>query len=168
VQRGVDVVTGIGGDMFTAMRSTLAAQRALENEHHLDHGTDPERLELTSRDVLEFGTIDGARACGLDGKIGSITPGKEADLVLLRTDRLNLHPVNNPVAQVALAANTANVDTVLVAGRVVKRDGELVGVDIARVRRLADESRDRLLAAVPGACIGGSWMPDTTFVTAEA
>ena len=164
----IDVCTGIGGDMFTAMRSTLAAQRALENEHHLDHGTDPERLELTSRDVLQFGTIDGARACGLDGKIGSITPGKEADLVLLRTDRLNLHPVNNPVAQVALAANTANVDTVLVAGRVVKRDGELVGVDIARVRRLADESRDRLLAAVPGACIGGSWMPDTTFVTAEA
>jgi cytosine/adenosine deaminase-related metal-dependent hydrolase len=163
----IDVCTGIGGDMFTAMRSTLAAQRARENEEHLDAGTDPERLELTSRDVLEFATIDGARACGLDGKVGSLSPGKQADIVLLRTDMLNMHPVNNPVAQVALAANTANVDTVLVAGRVVKRDGHLTGVDVARVRRLADESRDRLLAAVPGASTGGGWTPDTNFATAE-
>jgi 5-methylthioadenosine/S-adenosylhomocysteine deaminase len=164
----IDICTGIGGDMFTAMRATLAAQRALENEHHLDHGTDSERLELSSRDVLEFATIEGARSCGLEAKIGSITPGKEADLVLLRTDMLNLHPVNNPVAQVALAANTANVDTVLVAGRVVKRDGRLVCADLRRTRRLADESRDRLIAAVPGARVGGDWSPDPQFVVAEA
>jgi 5-methylthioadenosine/S-adenosylhomocysteine deaminase len=164
----IDVCTGIGGDMFTAMRATLAAQRALENEHHLDHGTDPQRLELTSRDVLQFATIEGARACGLDSKIGSITPGKEADLVLLRTDMLNLHPVNNPVAQVALAADTVNVDSVLVAGRVVKRDGRLVCADVARACRLADESRDRLFAAVPGACIGGDWAPGTSFAVGEA
>ncbi|MEA2211824.1 MAG: 5-methylthioadenosine/S-adenosylhomocysteine deaminase [Solirubrobacteraceae bacterium] len=164
----IDVCTGIGGDMFTAMRATLAAQRAMENEDHLNHGTDPERLELTSRDVLQFATIDGARACGFDSKIGSITPGKEADLVLLRTDVLNLHPVNNPVAQVALAASTVNVDTVLVGGRVVKREGHLVDVDVARVRRLADESRDRLIAAVPGARVGGDWTPNTRFAVAEA
>ena len=154
--------------MFTAMRATLAAQRALENEHHLDHGTDPERLELTSRDVLEFATIEGARSCGLAHKIGSITPGKEADLALLRTDMLNLFPVNNPVAQVALAANTVNVDTVLVGGRVVKRDGHLVSADLRRVRRLADESRDRLIAAVPGARVGGHWTPNPQFAVAEA
>jgi 5-methylthioadenosine/S-adenosylhomocysteine deaminase len=164
----IDVCTGIGGDMFAAMRATLAAQRALENEDHLDQGTDPERLELTTRDVLEFATIEGARASGLESKIGSITPGKEADVVLLRTDMLNLHPVNHPVAQVALAASTANVDTVLVAGRIVKRAGRLVGVDLAHVRRLADQSRDRLLAAVPGARIGGDWVPDTRFAVAEA
>jgi 5-methylthioadenosine/S-adenosylhomocysteine deaminase len=164
----IDVCTGIGGDMFTAMRATLAAQRALENEDHLNHGTDPERLELTSRDVLEFATTEGARACRLDSKVGSITPGKEADLVLLRTDMLNLHPVNHPVAQVALAANTANVDAVLVAGRFVKRHGQLVCADVARAHRLADESRDRLLAAVPGARIGGDWFPDINFAVAES
>jgi 5-methylthioadenosine/S-adenosylhomocysteine deaminase len=164
----IDICTGIGGDMFTAMRATLAAQRALENEYHLDHGTDPEHLELTSRDVLEFATIEGARSCGLDSRVGSITPGKEADLVLLRTDLLNLHPVNNPVAQVALAANTVNVDTVLVAGRVVKRGGQLLSGDIARACQLADESRDRLIAAVPGARVGGDWSPDPQFAVAEA
>jgi 5-methylthioadenosine/S-adenosylhomocysteine deaminase len=164
----IDVCTGIGGDMFTAMRASLAAQRAMENEDHLNRGTDPERLELTSRDVLQFATIEGARACGLDSKIGSITPGKEADLVLLRTDMLNLHPVNNPVAQVALAASTVNVDTVLVAGRIVKRGGHLVDVDVARVRRLANQSRDRLVAGVPGARIGGEWVPGTSFAVAEA
>jgi cytosine/adenosine deaminase-related metal-dependent hydrolase len=164
----IDVCTGIGGDMFTAMRATLAAQRALENEDHLDRGTDPQRLELTSRDVLQFATIEGARACGLDSKIGSITPGKEADLVLLRTDMLNLHPVNNPVAQVALAADTVNVDSVLVAGRIVKRDGRLVCADVPRACRLADESRDRLFAAVPGACVGGDWVPGTSFAVGES
>jgi 5-methylthioadenosine/S-adenosylhomocysteine deaminase len=162
----IDICTGIGGDMFTAMRATLAAQRAMANEDHLKRGTDPE-LELTSRDVLQFATIEGARACGLHHKIGSITPGKEADLVLLRTDMLNLHPVNNPVAQVALAANTANVDAVLVAGRFVKRDGQLVCADVARAHQLADESRDRLLAAVPGARTGGDWVPGIDFAVAE-
>ena len=159
----IDVCTGCGGDMFTAMRSTLSMQRALENEEHLDAGTNPEQLQLTTQDILEFATIQGARACGLDDRIGSLTPGKQADLVLLRTDLLNMHPVNNPVAQVALAANAANVDTVLVGGRVLKRDGQLVGVDLDRVRRLARDSRDRLLAAVPGAVGGGSWMPEVDY-----
>jgi hypothetical protein len=80
---------------------------------------------------------------------------------------LNLRPVNHPVAQIALAANTANVDAVLVAGRFVKRDGQLLCSDVARAHRLADESRDRLLAAVPGARIGGDWVPGIDFAVAE-
>ncbi|HMJ34258.1 MAG TPA: amidohydrolase family protein [Baekduia sp.] len=154
----IDVCTGIGGDMFAAMRSTLSMERAMANDAMLNAGVTPERLEVTSRDVLEFATIQGARALGLDDRTGSITPGKDADLVLLRTDQLNMFPVNHPVASVALAANTSNVDTVLVRGQVVKRDGELVGVDLARLRRLADDSREFLLSSV-GAPRDGAWQP---------
>jgi 5-methylthioadenosine/S-adenosylhomocysteine deaminase len=154
----VDVCTGIGGDMFAQMRSTLSMQRAMANDDMLNAGETPDRLELTTRDVLEFATIEGARALGVEDRTGSITPGKEADLVLLRTDALNMFPVNNPVASVALAANTANVDTVLVRGRVVKRDSQLVDVDRQRLRRLADESRDYLLDAV-NAPRDGAWEP---------
>ncbi|MDX6731495.1 MAG: 5-methylthioadenosine/S-adenosylhomocysteine deaminase, partial [Baekduia sp.] len=154
----IDVCTGIGGDMFAAMRSTLSMQRAMANDEMLNAGVTPEHLEVTTRDVLEFATIQGARALGLEDRTGSITPGKDADLVLLRTDQLNMFPVNHPVASVALAANTSNVDTVLVRGEVVKRNGVLVGVDLPRLRRLADDSRDFLLSSVQ-APRDGAWQP---------
>ena len=155
----IDVCTGIGGDMFTAMRTTLAMQRALDNDRVIRAGGAPQHLELTARDVLEFATIQGARTLGLADRAGSVTPGKDADLVLLRTDQLNMLPVNNPVASVALAANTRNIDVVMVGGTVLKRRGELTGADLAEVRKLAEASRDRLIAAVPGAALGGAWQP---------
>jgi 5-methylthioadenosine/S-adenosylhomocysteine deaminase len=155
----IDVCTGIGGDMFSQMRTSLAMARALTNHRHLEAGITPDHLELTTRDVLEFATLQGARAAGLDHRTGSLSVGKDADVVLLRTDRLNLHPVNHPVAAVALGANTSNVDTVLVAGDVVKRDGELVGYDLPRVRRLVCDSRDELLTKAEGAQVGGHWVP---------
>ena len=85
---------------------------------------------LTPRDVLSFATIDGARACGLDHRVGSLSPGKEADIVLIRTNALNVAPVIDPVASVVLYADTANVDSVFVRGRAVKRDGAMVGIDV--------------------------------------
>jgi 5-methylthioadenosine/S-adenosylhomocysteine deaminase len=108
--------------------------------------------------VLEFATIEGARACGLEHKTGSLTPGKEADVVLIRTVRPNLTPVNHPVGNVVLAANTSNVDSVFVAGRQIKRDGKLVNVDLARALRLAHESRDYLFENT-GMETGGGWAP---------
>jgi cytosine/adenosine deaminase-related metal-dependent hydrolase len=155
----VDVCTGIGGDMFTAMRATLAMQRALDNDAIIRAGGKPETLSITARDVLEFATVEGARALGLEQRTGSVTPGKDADLLLIRTDRLNMLPVNNPVASVALAANTSNIDTILVAGRVVKRDGVLTGTDTKNVRRLAESSRDYLVTHTHGAALGGTWQP---------
>jgi cytosine/adenosine deaminase-related metal-dependent hydrolase len=159
----IDVCTGIGGDMFGAMRSTLAMQRALDHDRNIEAGLTPTYLDLTARDVLEFATIAGARTLGMADTIGSITPGKQADLVLLRTDMLNMFPVNNPVASAALAANPSNIDTVLVAGRIVKQDGKLTTVDVARVRRLAEESRDYLLGEVTDAELGGGWQPPATW-----
>src|SRR5262249_62317918 len=85
---------------------------------------------LTHRDVLEFATIEGARATGLDHKVGSITPGKQADLVLLRADRINVAPLIDPVTSAVVFADTSNVDSVFVAGKAVKRNGELVGHDL--------------------------------------
>jgi cytosine/adenosine deaminase-related metal-dependent hydrolase len=155
----IDVCTGIGGDMFTAMRTTLAMQRALDNDRVISAGGTPKRLELTARDVLEFATVQGARTLGLADRTGSLTPGKAADLLLLRTDQLNMLPVNNPVASVALAANTSNIDIVMVGGAVRKRRGQLTGVDLAQVRKLAEASRDRLIAATAGAALGGAWQP---------
>jgi cytosine/adenosine deaminase-related metal-dependent hydrolase len=99
---------------------------------------------LTVREVLEFATIEGARANGLDRKIGTLTPGKDADIILLRTDRLNVMPMNHAVGAVVTSMGPQNVDTVLIAGKVMKRNGQLVGVDFGRLVRLGDEARDRL------------------------
>ena len=102
---------------------------------------------LTVREVLEFATIEGARANGLDRKIGTLTPDKDADIILLRTDRLNVMPMNNAVGAVVTSMGPQNVDTVLIAGKVMKRNGQLVGVDFGRLARLGDEARDRLYAS---------------------
>jgi cytosine/adenosine deaminase-related metal-dependent hydrolase len=116
--------------------------------------------------MVEFATFQGARACGLDDKIGSLTPGKEADLIMIKTDSLSLTPMNNPWGAVVYAGHPGNVDTVLVKGRVVKRDGKLLDIDVDRVRRLATETRDYLLAEAPSdptiadAGVGGDWTPE--------
>ena len=100
---------------------------------------------LTCRDVLEFATIEGARCAGLDSKTGSITPGKEADLVLLQADRLNVWPLNNAAGSVVNLMGTSNVESVFIAGKVRKWRGALVGVDEARVKRVVSDGRDGVL-----------------------
>ena len=95
--------------------------------------------------MLEFACVQGARCASLDGKIGTLAPGKEADLLLLRTDRLDIAPINNAPSVVANLMNPSHVDAVFIAGRVKKWRGTLVGVDQARVRRLAQEARDAVM-----------------------
>jgi 5-methylthioadenosine/S-adenosylhomocysteine deaminase len=141
----IDDVPSAGGDMFSTMRTAFAVQRGLDGG-------------LRSRDLLEFTTVDAARSCGLGSRTGSITPGKDADVILLRTDDLTVFPVTDPVATVVSAGHPGLVDTVLVAGRVVKRDGVLVGVDLAALRTRLLASRDRIAAAA-GIPLDGSWRP---------
>ena len=100
---------------------------------------------ITCRDVLEFATIEGARCADLESKVGSLTPGKEADIVLLAADRINAWPLNNAPGVVVNVMNPGHVETVLIAGKVKKWRGSLVDVDIARVRRLAQEARDAVM-----------------------
>ena len=129
------------GDLFTQMKLALAAERLLTANRLL-----PDEVPAVKvRDALEFATIVGARACGLDQRIGSLSVGKDADIVTVRGTDLNLSPVSDPVGAVVLAAHAGNVDTVLVRGVVKKRNGRLVDVDLDRIRAAAAESRDRLL-----------------------
>jgi cytosine/adenosine deaminase-related metal-dependent hydrolase len=147
----VDVVTAVGGDLFDEMRTALQMERALQNQAAMDKGEQAPQLELKARDVLEFATIEGARTCGLEEWVGSITPGKQADLILLRRDTLNLTPLNKPDGSVVLSAGPKNVDTIFVAGKMVKKEGKLINCDLERVRQLANESRNHLFntAGVP-------------------
>lgn len=141
----VDVETNVPNDMFTQMRSAISLQHMLVFEQRLAGREDAPEL-VTTRDVIEWATIEGARANGLDHKVGTLTPGKEADIIMLRTDRPNVFPVNDPIGAVVWGMDTSNVDTVMVAGRVLKRGGQLVGVDLNRVRTLAYQSRDYVVA----------------------
>jgi 5-methylthioadenosine/S-adenosylhomocysteine deaminase len=141
----VDVETNMSADMFTVMRSTFTLQRALLNERALAGEQNLPRL-LTCRDVLEMATIEGARVSHLDQKVGTLTPGKEADIIMLRTDAINVTPLNNAPGAVVTLMDTSNVDTVLIAGKIVKRNGKLVGVDLNHIRRTVEASRDAVLA----------------------
>jgi cytosine/adenosine deaminase-related metal-dependent hydrolase/ribose/xylose/arabinose/galactoside ABC-type transport system permease subunit len=133
----VDVETNVPGDMFNQMRSVLALQRARATAL----GRDP----VSPREVLTYATVDGARANGLDHKVGSLTPGKQADVIMLRTDLINVTPLNDPATAVVAGMDTSNVDTVIIAGRVMKRAGRLEHVDWPAVKRAVEESRDYVI-----------------------
>lgn len=137
-----DTETKCTADMFTQMRMLYAYYRSWRGG---GHSTVPVPPNLTLRDVLEFATIEGARAVGLDDRIGSLTPGKQADVVLIRATDINLAPVLDPVAAVVLAAHPGNVHSVLVAGKFAKTDGRPVGVDHSALVRDAKMSQSRVL-----------------------
>jgi cytosine/adenosine deaminase-related metal-dependent hydrolase/ribose/xylose/arabinose/galactoside ABC-type transport system permease subunit len=133
----VDVETNVPSDMFNQMRSILPLQRAQAARADKD--------PVSAREVLTYATVEGARANGLDSKVGTLTPGKQADLILLRTDRMNVTPLNDPATAVVTGMDTSNVDTVIIGGRVMKQGGRLLHVDWPAVRRMAVESRDRVI-----------------------
>ena len=159
----IDVCSSNGGHMFGTMRAAIGTQRGFDNEDARNAGkASVDEMELTCRQVLEFATIEGARACGMDSKIGSLTPGKRADIILVRTDTWSMTPLNNPIGQFVYNAHPGLVDTILVDGKVVKRDGKLLTADFARVRRLANDARDdivRRAAGKNGLQLGGEWIP---------
>ena len=121
---GVDVESNISGDMFTVMRMALQTQRALDNKAAVRADGAPEPA-ISPREALEWATIEGARALGLEDRIGSLAPGKAADLILIDASHINLFPVHDPVESVVFHANPSNVDTVMIGGRIVKRGGRL-------------------------------------------
>ncbi|RPI95022.1 MAG: hypothetical protein EHM40_04585 [Chloroflexi bacterium] len=140
----VDVETNVPGDMFTQMRSVMSLQHAQSYEKQLAGDTKaPERI--TTRDVLAYATIEGARANGLAHKTGSLTPGKDADIIMLRTDRPNVFPINDPIGAVVWGMDTGNVDSVFVAGKPMKREGKLLHVDWNAVKKAVIESREHVM-----------------------
>ena len=139
-----DTETKCTGDMFTQMRHLLAYYRSRMGGGHSHVAGAP--ATLSTRDVLEFATIRGAEATGLERRTGSLTPGKQADLIFVRGTDLNLVPVSDPVAAVVLAAHPGNVDSVFVAGRAVKRGGVMQRDDLDRLREAARASQDYVLS----------------------
>lgn len=142
---GIDIASNNGADMLTQLRLCLQVQRSLENYKLEKSGIAPKVINRKVRDFLEAATIGGAKALNLDSKIGSITPGKEADLILIRADTVNMVPVIDPVASVAFYANVSNVDTVIVQGKILKQNGQLVGINWSDIAQKLKESSDRIV-----------------------
>ena len=173
----VDVECTLTADFFTQMRSCMNLQRVVLNQMILNQGLPPDPVDwglpghppdvpkrivwptppddlpapLTTRDVLRFGTINGAKALRLDGKVGSLTPGKEADIIILDATRINVVPLNQVPGAVVSLMDRSNVETVIVAGKILKWKGKLQGVDIAHLRTQLENSRDYVFskAGVP-------------------
>jgi cytosine/adenosine deaminase-related metal-dependent hydrolase len=137
----------VAQDFFSVMRAVFTLQhlqlfqRAFAGEQNL-----PRRL--SPRDLLEFATIEGARCANLESKTGSLTPGKEVDIVLLAADRISTWPLSNAPGTVVNLMNPSHVETVLIGGKVKKWRGRLVGVDVPRVLRMAEDARDALMRRV--------------------
>jgi 5-methylthioadenosine/S-adenosylhomocysteine deaminase len=176
----VDVECTLTADFFTQMRSMMNQQRALVNQMTLDLGssgtsTVPNPLDwgipvspppnqwpaypngtlpapLTTRDVLRFATINGAKGLGLDSKVGTLTPGKEADIIILDATRINVAPLNQVPGAVVSLMDRTNVETVIVAGKVRKWRGQLLDnstgfpVDLRGLRAQLEASRDYLFS----------------------
>jgi cytosine/adenosine deaminase-related metal-dependent hydrolase len=126
--------------MFGMMRTVFNLQRLfiLQRKRNGEQNLPP---LLTAREVLEFATIEGARCADLESKVGTLTPGKDADIVMLRADRFDVWPLNNAPGTVVNLMNPSHVENVFIAGKVKKWRGNLVGIDVARVMRQAQEAR---------------------------
>jgi cytosine/adenosine deaminase-related metal-dependent hydrolase len=142
-----DVATTASADQFTQMHAIFASERGRRFEVAWEADMDPTDL-VTSRNVLEWATIGGAKVAGLADRTGSITPGKKADIVVIDGGAVNVAPIIDPVAAVVCAADISNVRTVLVGGRVMKEDGRLIA-DLSGPRQLVEASRDYLVSQVP-------------------
>ncbi|HEY7299809.1 MAG TPA: amidohydrolase family protein [Xanthobacteraceae bacterium] len=136
--------TTVGQDMFAIMRTAFDLQRLMVQQRMRRNEPNLPPL-LTCREVLAFATIDGARCALLDSKIGSLAPGKDADIVMLRADRPDVWPMNNAASMVVNRMNPSHVDAVFIAGKVRKWRGNLVGIDLERVMRLAQEARQAVM-----------------------
>jgi cytosine/adenosine deaminase-related metal-dependent hydrolase len=154
----VDVECTLTADFFTQMRSTMNVQRALVNQMVLEQGnfSPPNQWPtpapgtpplLTTRDVLRFATMNGAKALRLDRKTGSLTPGKEADIIILDANAINVAPLNQVPGAVVSLMDRSNVETVIVAGKVRKWKGKLLDTNLSRLRAQLEDSRDYLFAA---------------------
>ncbi len=152
---GVDDERIAPGDLFAQMRETISLQHATVFDRKLIGKAGLPRL-MNTRDVIRYATVESARAAGLRGVVGSLEVGMQADLIVLRTDRPNVFPINDPIGAVVWGMDTSNVDRVIVAGRTLMRDGALEA-DVARARELATSALARVMAAsgtVPAAAGG--------------
>jgi cytosine/adenosine deaminase-related metal-dependent hydrolase len=153
-----DVEVTMTADFFTQMRVAMNMQRMVVNQMILEQGnfypptqwpTPAPGLPplLTTRDVLRYATINGAKALRLENKVGTLTPGKEADIIVLDATALNVAPLNQVPGAVVSLMDRTNVETVIVAGKVRKWRGQLLDVNLRRLLQQIEASRDYLFHA---------------------
>jgi cytosine/adenosine deaminase-related metal-dependent hydrolase len=144
----VDNETSYSGDMFMEMRVAFYLQRVMGMHQQRCCGAEHHPVvTLPAHDLLKAATVDGAACAGLQDKVGCLAPGKQADLILINAQDINLYPSGNAFGTVVHAAERSNVDTVMIGGRIVKHGGKVLGVDGERLRAAIDESREHLFAA---------------------
>ena len=141
IDRGIRPGLGVGderlapGDVFAQMRAVISVQHATSFDRKLAGKGGVPNL-LGTREVIRYATVDGARAAGLADITGSLSPGKRGDVIVLRADRPNIAPVNDPIGAVVWGMDTSNIDWVFVGGTSLVENGELTA-DVARARALA-------------------------------
>ncbi len=145
-----DVECTLTADLFTQMRTAMALQRMFVNANKLGEPSMPATAGValaTARDALQWATMNGARDLKLDRKVGSLSPGKEADIIILDAEAINVAPLNHAPGAVVSLMERSNVETVIVAGQVRKWKGRMKNVNLPRLRRELEASRDHLFAA---------------------
>jgi 5-methylthioadenosine/S-adenosylhomocysteine deaminase len=140
-----DVECTMTADMFTQMRSVLRLQRMFANELALQGKDFPKLMSVW--DALKLATMGGATGLKIETKTGSLTPGKDADIILLDATALNVAPLNHAPGAVVTLMDRSNVSTVLCAGQIKKWRGAVIGYDIAKLRAELEASRDYVFAA---------------------
>ncbi len=146
---GVDLESVMSGDMLTQARIALGMQRSLDNvSHRAAAGAIPATTTIPALEALSWVTVEGALMLGQLHRIGTLRAGKQADLVLIRADALNMQPVHDAVASVVFQASLTNIDSVMVAGRWKKREGRLLGVDLAPKIAALNASGRKVVAAL--------------------
>ncbi|AGZ39065.1 amidohydrolase family protein [Actinoplanes friuliensis] len=145
VSLSMDTSVWWSGDLFSAMRTTLGADRSREHMEAHSRAETVTHLHLRAEQVVDWATRGGSKALGMDSVVGSLEAGKKADVVLLKNDDSPvMFPILNPYGHVAFQAQRGDVDTVLVNGKIVKRDHKLVGVDLAAARAEVGRTIDHL------------------------
>ena len=143
---GIDLDTAFGSDLFGEMHALFGQQRSAMRYRRF-RGEQNVPTPISVEAVLKAATVNGARAAGLESEIGTLTPGKQADIIMVRTDGVAVFPVTNAIGTIVQAIERSDVDTVMVAGEIRKRAGKLVGVDVAKLTTDVTASRDYLLEA---------------------
>jgi cytosine/adenosine deaminase-related metal-dependent hydrolase len=149
------------GDLFSAMRTTLGADRSREHMEAHARGETVTHSSLRAAQVVDWATRGGAHALGRESSLGSLEPGKKADVVLLKNEYSPVSfPVLNPYGHVAFQAQRGDVHTVIVDGRVVKSEGRLVGVDLPAVRREVESTVGYLKSVIGDEAWAAGMSPD--------
>lgn len=143
---GSDIESGMAGEMFSVTRFALqAARHDLTRAARAATGKPPEVVGPSTRDALGWATMGGARMLGLEDRVGSLAPGKQADIVLVDARGISLRPVMDPAASVLFHAGPRDVESVFVAGKAVKRSGRLLRDDVDDLLERLEESGRRVM-----------------------